>query len=319
MNGRVEIHPRLVEDSVWRALQGRVEAADFHGERDSLYRIEDPEERESAFVAFHAAWFRRLEIDAPIRQTIEEQEDRFASVARCLIAPASSSRSQAGELFVSSAGSRSVVITILPEMLVDHDRALVFLRRELMHIGDMLDPAFEYEPRLPDQPAGPAHDRLLQDRYRILWNCSVDGRLLRQGRIPASLREDRRSEFARAFACLGILIPDCFDRIFHGPRPDHPALVAMASDPEALFGRLEAPPTPGRRCPLCAFPTVDFEPEPETLSGSILTTIRAEFPAWSPEDGLCLQCAELYRARGLSRAEAGRLPGTERASTASGP
>jgi hypothetical protein len=44
----------------------------------------------------------------------------------------------------------------------------------------MLDPAFNYSPeiRLPDR--SPAEENIVRERYRILWDTTIDGRLARQ-------------------------------------------------------------------------------------------------------------------------------------------
>ena len=171
-----------------------------------------------------------------------------------------------------------------------------------------LDPTFEYEPHLPPQPAGPAHDQLLQDRYRVLWDCSVDARLAQRGLLPAVLKSERLPAFARAFACLGSNVEGYFDCVVDAPRPSHRTMVEMTEDPESFFGRRQGPAPPARRCPLCAFPTVEFEPAVETLSTAVLSVIRIEFPRWRVDDGLCRQCADLYRARRLSDEACERLP-----------
>ncbi len=297
MRESIEIHPCLVEQSVWEALRGSAEAGLYHRQRERLYRPEDLEERDSAFADLHASWFRRLELGAPIRQAVAEQHEMLASVDRIVVGPAVGPGKPCAELYVNAADTRSVVVGIDPRVLIDRDQALSYLRREFMHIADMLDPAFEYEPRLPPQPAGPTHDQLLLDRYRTVWECSIDGRLLRLGRVPATVRERQRQSFMRAFPGLGSVAEESFARIFDDPRPSHRSIVAMASDPEAYFGGVIGSSPRNGRCPLCAFPTFEFEPAPETLSRAVLTTVRSEFPEWQADKGLCRQCADLYRAR----------------------
>jgi len=312
MTDRVEYHPRLVEDAVWCAIRGRPEVVSFHREREPVYRIEDPDKRDQAFQRLHVSWFRRLALDTPVRRAAREYSEVLAAIGRCLIAPALQETTQAAELYVPRAGERSVVITIRPEVLVTPDRALEYLRRELLHISDMLDPRFRYEPRLPAQSAGPAHDRLLQDRYRLLWDCSIDARLVTRGALDAAAKDRRRREFIRAFVCLGARAEEDFARLFDGPRPSHPALAAMAADPEAFFGLRQAGGSPRSRCPLCGFPTHDFEPRPEQLPAEAAAAIRSHFPKWSVDRGICRQCADLYRARDLSDAAAEALPGIDR-------
>jgi hypothetical protein len=50
------------------------------------------------------------------------------------------------------------------------------------------------------------------------------------------------------------------------------------------------------RCPLCRFPVGALDASPERLSPAALDAIRADFPAWTIERGLCTQCLDLYEA-----------------------
>jgi hypothetical protein len=93
-----------------------------------------------------------------------------------------------------------------------------------------------------------------------------------------------------------------FDRDMH----THAELVAFASNPRTGLAETAAP---GSRCALCAFPTFDFEPEPSRLPAELIAGILVDFPRWRPVDGLCGQCAELYRARKISLRAACELPG----------
>jgi len=303
MRAPVAFHPRLVEQAVWAALRGRPDAGAFHRERERLYDEPDPAARERLFDGLHADWFERLGLAEPVRLALGEQAEALAPARRVVFAPVDGPGREGAELFVASPGEFSVVVTLRPSTLAAAGQVLPLLRRELAHVGDMLDPAFAYEPRLPEQPLGPAHDRRLLERYSILWNASVDGRLVRLGRLEPRVRSERRTEFEIAFACLGPEGERCFERIFSGARPPHPELVGLASDPVAGFG-LRAPSCHDTgRCPLCGFPTVTLEPDPEDLPDEIRGAIAADFPDWRPERGICPQCAELYRSRVLDPVE----------------
>jgi hypothetical protein len=295
----LEFHVRLVEEAVWAAILGHREAGKFHRERETPYAATDPEARERLFARFYFAWFDRLDLAGPIAAALQEQETALAPARRILFGPATTEKREGAELFVAGPGEFSVVVTLRPQILVDRRACLTLLRRELLHIADMLDPAFAYEPRLPPSEVGPAHDRRLQDRYRVLWNCSVDGRLVRLGRIDPAARDDRLREFGRAFATLADAAGGCFDRLFSGPRPTHPELVEIAADPQAGFGLCPSRASSAGRCPLCGFPTVDLEPDPSLLPPDALRALASEFPAWRPELGICPQCADLYRSRRL--------------------
>ncbi|MBI4537366.1 MAG: hypothetical protein HY712_05360 [candidate division NC10 bacterium] len=225
---------------------------------------------------------------------------------------------EGAELFVCPGGEgtgettrRSVGIRLLPQSLLDPETLLAFLRHELFHIGDMLAPAFGYEPRLPRAALGPAHEGLVQDRYRVLWDTYIDGRLAGQGRAPASIREARLREFLRTFGMLGGQAVEAFARFFSSGPLTHSALVAFATAPlaavDAPSGALAPSPVAARslasgsRCPLCGFPTRAFETHPDQLPPAVVDRIRVSFPTWTPSCGLCQQCADLYSS-GASRA-----------------
>lgn len=308
----VEYEPGLVEEAVLVAPRGQPEERAFRRERDLLYEIRDAEARETAFRKFHVAWFQRLDLGRPVGQALGEQPAIAAGTKRCRIAPARSRQEEGAELFVravaagrSGPSCRWVVIRLRPQALSAPDALLQFLRHELFHIADMLDSRFGYEPHLPPSPAGPAHERLLQDRYRVLWDTVIDGRLARLGWAPAAVRAERLRDFLRAFPMLGPRTEEAFARFFDGATCAHADLVAFAARSDSLGEESPQPrppspkPRPGERCPLCRFPTHAFEADPLGLSAEVIGNILADFPAWEPAHGLCRQCADLYRARCL--------------------
>lgn len=316
----IEYEPRLVEEAVLRALRGRAEETGFRTQRDRLYEITDLEARDAGFRAFHAAWFERLGLGGLIAQALQEWPSVAANTARRLVAYASSGRDEGAELFVSPENGRgevgrTVVIHLRAETLTLPDHLRSLLRHELLHIDDMLDPGFGYEPRFPVSAAGPTYERVLQDRYRALWDAFVDGRLARLGWAPARIRVERLNDFARAFPMLRERTEEAFERFFGGASLTHAELLAFAADPERALSREGGGPHPGERCPLCGFPTHAFEPEPGRLPPAVRERIQESFPGWDPAAGLCQQCADLYRSRAGSR-EQGSLgpevrPGAE--------
>jgi hypothetical protein len=97
----------------------------------------------------------------------------------------------------------------------------------------MLDRDFGYEPRLPagDGPTLRAGRRA--ERYRVLWDAYVDGRLVAAGRAPVSVRLARLREFGRAFPELGEQAETAFRRFFEAGRCTHADLVAFATAGDA--------------------------------------------------------------------------------------
>ena len=307
--------PALVEEAVFLALMNHPDAERFERERVRLYELKDTEARDLAFQDFHWKWFSHLGLEEPIVQALSEQPLVESSVQRCLAAPAPGKREEAAELFVShderlsAEERRTVSIFLRPESLLDPSALLTFLRHELTHITDMLDPAFGYEPALPPAEGGPTHDRLLKERYRCLWDATIDGRMARRGWGAAQLRSERLEEFRRLFPMFGEESESLFSRFFDQEPHSHAELVALILEPRALTGAAAAP-HPGGRCPLCGFPTYTFEPDAGCLSPEVIDQITEDFPRWRPAHGLCRQCADLYRARELSLRAAMSLPGS---------
>ena len=306
--------PGLVEEAVFLAAEGHPEAKRFHRERDRIYRINHPEERERAFNELHRGWFLQLGLADQIEEAVSEQPLLSSGVNSCLVARAPGKHEEGAELFVnleeklSDKERRTVSIFLRSEFLLDPSALRTFLRHELMHITDMLDPGFGYEPQLPPGEGGPTHDRLLKERYRVLWDATIDGRMLRRGWASESLRAERLREFCDTFPMFGQKSQSLFSLFFDRDRHNHGELVAFILDPRALTG-VPGTPQPGSRCPLCGFPTHAFESEPERLPDELIIRITGDFPSWHPSHGLCAQCADIYRARDISTRTAKSLPG----------
>jgi len=299
--------PRLVEEAVMTVLRGRAEERAFRTERDEIYTIADPDEREARFCTVHAAWFERLGLTEPVAEALREQSSVAAGTIRVLVTRASSRREEGAELFVAAgageidASRRTVVLQLRPGAFADREALRALLRHELTHVADMLDPAFGYTPRWVGAATETLPDALLRERYRVLWGTCVDGRLARRGWAPPGVRTTRLGEFAAAFPMLGQHTEAAFARLFAGWRPTHPDLVRFAAEPERILEgrrvRERRAPHPGERCPLCGFPTHAFEPDPGRLPREVRARIQESFPGWRPAHGLCRQCADLYRAR----------------------
>jgi hypothetical protein len=310
----VEWDPRFLEEAVLRLAETR-QVLGFRGQRNRLYEIQDPEQREAAFREFHSDWFERLDLGRGIWQALQEQPLIPTNTRACIVVHARGSRDEGADLFVSPGGEgmgetgrRTVAIRLDPHRLLSEERLLAFLRHELFHIADMLDPAFGYEPRLPKGELGPAHERLLHDRYRVLWDIYIDGRLVPKNWAPSAVRNRRLHEFTKTFPMLADRIEVVFSRFFNGTSLTHTDLVAFAINPapfsgavpclpHSLSSSLKEAPHAGTRCPLCGFPTYGLAPNPDQLPAEVVGRITTDFPAWSPPLGLCQQCADLYQAR----------------------
>jgi hypothetical protein len=304
---QIEYEPRFLEEAVLRAAGARPEGRLFYRERERLYAVRDPEERGRAFDALNLAWWERLGLGRPLADALGEEPLIAREVARRAVGRPPRRADAGAELLVRpgsrpGAADRLLRLLVPPEMALAPDAFTLLLRRELQHVADMLDPRFGYKPRLPAEAGGGAYERLLRDRYRAVWDATVDGRLLRAGRLPAAVEGERRAEFVRAFAGLDEhAAATAFARFFTDPTPTHDAIVAFVLAPGAGAVR------PRTACALCGFPTRDFASG--ALTPAVLAAIAADFPGWQPSDGCCRQCADLYGGRPLSLASAEALPG----------
>jgi len=307
--------PQLIEEAVFIALKNSAEAASFHTERAPLYEILEVDEREQRFGALYRYWFKRLNLTDVIVQALREQPILTSEAGSCIVLRSLSKLREGAELLVSanirgaSRAGRTIRLLLCPESLLDGPTLLTFLRHELLHVVDMLDPAFGYEPELPRMEGGPAYDSLLQERYRTLWDSSIDGRMVRRGWLAESVRAQHLSNFGSVFPMLGEETENYFSRFFDGNFHTHSGFVSFAVKPETVRSNTAQAHEPGSRCSLCGFPTHAFEPVPAELPHEVMSEIWSDFPNWRPTDGLCVQCADLYRARRISGAAAMAMPG----------
>jgi hypothetical protein len=219
-------------------------------------------------------------------------------VGICTVSRATRAQEEGAELYVQShprktpgPEDRRLHIRLRPETLVDAPAARPLLRSELLHVADMLDPTFRYEPHLSPSDAGPTHDRLLLERYGALWSATVTGRLVRSGMLPAAARGAALSRFVRAFPALAGT-EAAFERLFSGERPTHAELVRFAQAPDAETGARSGT----WRCPLCGCPV---QGSSDVANDALATRIQRDFPNWQPDAGACLRCRELYEPAAL--------------------
>lgn len=295
----VEYDPRLVEAAALAALRGRPDEAEFRAAGDAVYVTADLEEREAQFRALHAGWFERLGLGAGVAEALREEPTVPAGIDRCLVTLAPARRDEGAELFVAAPEARgrtrrTLVLALHPDSFADPAQLRALLRRELLHVADMLDPAFGYSPRDPVAVVLPA--ALFRARYGVLWDVLVEGRLVRRGWAPAAVRAQRLREFTATFPMLGDETEAAFAHLFDGDPLTHADLLRLAIEPERVLRSGRGGPHPGERCPLCACPSHTFAPDPDRLPQAIQERIHRGFPRWQPTDGLCQQCADLYGA-----------------------
>ncbi|MBI2833095.1 MAG: hypothetical protein HYX76_01540, partial [Acidobacteria bacterium] len=148
-----------------------------------------------------------------------------------------------------------------------------------------------YRRSLPPSEAGAAYDHLLRNRYRAVWDATIDGRLVRAGLRPASVREERLLDFRRAFPGLAERASQEFSRWFDAPRATHDQIVEFITAPTRSFERGSGV------CPVCRLPVAEALVDAAQLSAAVRHVIESARPGWSPDEGICRQCADLYMAQ----------------------
>ena len=316
MNQGMAIHydPRLVEEAVFHLQRDNFVRTELDEERKRIYEVADPDHRERQFVALNHAWFNRLGLGDGVEAALREQPLITAQVSNCFVLCAAQANQEGAELFVAQDLRKdhqrhTLRLLLRPALLLNTTSLKTFLRHEFFHIADMLDAAFGYEPTLPRAEGGPTYDTLITGRYRVLWDTTINGRMLRRGWCDASIRDQQFGEFVHAFPMLQDRLEELFSRFFDSEQPKHADLACFAFDPRLAGGTLQREAAPGTHCPLCRFPTHVFEAEPKQLGTEVLAVIKEDFPNWTASLGLCVQCADLYRGRHMSVEALRLLPG----------
>lgn len=258
---------------------------------EAIYELPE-EEREEAFTTAYGAIFEERKLGEPLNPLLAEFPT-LQGLEEVLIFMAISLRDESAEL---SRDRTKMGIRLRAERLREPEQLAAFLRHELVHISDMLDPAFGYR----YEPLDRIQDQMLPRRYQVLWDVYIDGRLERQGQVETTTREERQREFERLFSFLPRRQrAAAFQGLWNAQEMTHTQLLEIAEEPAKLavlgvgVGDVSSTPISGTFCPLCQFPTFQWaDPEPGMLS-----VIQKDFSTWTPEEGICGRCYEYYQIR----------------------
>jgi hypothetical protein len=266
----------------------------FRDARNAVYQMLDADAREAAFRELHQEWFAKLRLHERVETVLNWQCELGSRVAQCRVLRAFRFKDEGADLFDVVASRKAdrqplLVIRLRPSRLLEGESLSMFLTRELMHVLDMLDPRFGYRRTLPVSDCGPSADTLVRNRYRVVWDVTIDGRLARGGAVRPAVRESRIEEFATAFPMLGDQMRHHFDNWFDRIEPTHDRIVEFAMHPPASRSS-------GGRCPICRFPAAALDPAPERMSAAARHRIELEHQEWHIDQGLCSQCLDLYEA-----------------------
>lgn len=249
----VEYEQSLVETAVFLAARKNEQLeCELHLVIDKLYEISDEELRHREFLPAFRDFFTRLGLDKLIAGLIAERPLIGEHVQRCVVREAPRERAESAELFVRAGEggdgvtSRTLVFQACPRAFVDSGRFVRLMRRELLHVSDMLDERFGYQLESFTDPL--ARQNLLRDRFRVLWDVYVEGRLWREGWRDDGRKARLRRAFGRVFANDAAQCDSAaLDRVFDMPTLTHDMLLSWAREPKLLLGSSAAMPETGGR------------------------------------------------------------------------
>jgi hypothetical protein len=319
------VERRLAEQVVLRRLHDQASAGDagpserYHQMSDDFYGL-IPRERDAAFGRLHAQMFREQGFVAVFGRLLEDFPTVAAATTALYVAQAQSVADESVDLDHAAAGAgnrRDVGMRVQPARFVDEGRLLRHLRHEWTHLSDLLDPYFDYETHYHLSGLSPMEENLVRDRYRTVWCATIDARLDGRGWQPVLDREGHSRVFARLFRSVAAEErAAAFRRLWECGSIPHPVLAAISRSRTRLLRFAQgdsfadissdadtekAPlgPSPGARCPLCRFPTFRWiSPAVEDAGAaepdSVFARVRAAFPEWRPEYGICDRCYERY-------------------------
>lgn len=298
---KAEFDSSLVEEAV-RLEIGRLEAAGdrralraFHRASDTLYALPEGEDRDRRFATAAFEFFR----DFGFERICLDAARRFPKVARetSLYIHPVGSRQEDGDLLVRD-DRKTTVLRFPPTRFLDPAGLADFLHRELQHVEDMLDPVFGYDPDWKRRAGVTGRAEREREAFRILWDLSVAVRLSRRGLRSADIAEERE-RFARAFPAVAREATDrIFDALVAAEPLTHGRILELGKD---LAAAAAAASPSGRRrqggvCPVCTFPTHDWDPDPAALEPEIRERLGDFHPGWEPDQGVCGQCVLVARA-----------------------
>lgn len=268
----------------------------FHAARERCYSILDPDERNAAFFKLHLDWFREWGLEEVLLALLNECRLIGPALNTLAFRKVRARKDEAAELYVSAENGRSAVVAMRPERFERDEAVAALLRHELMHVSDMVDPAFGYSPDVNLPALNPTQQRITRERYRLLWDITIDGRLSCDGHCAATPRGHHEALFQRAFSFWPEdKRTEVFESFWNQSTPRHEELLALAADPRDLSH--SAAPLPGSPCPLCHFPTFEWANR-SALSVETLAKLGGQFPDWTPEQGVCKRCVEIYELAG---------------------
>lgn len=310
---KIVYDPQLVDDIVYKGLSRQEGSGDlalykeYHEKRDAIYEMEQ-EKRPRRFRDLDNDFFARLGFDKYIAEVFDDFPDLKELIEEAHIRRATTRQNEGSNVVDEG---RKVIIRLYPELFIEGIEIRKVLRHELLHVSDMMDKEFGYDVN-EEFGLSPMEERIIRDRYRLFWDISVDGRLVRKGLDTTETREERKREFDSYYG----KIPDesrvlIFNKFWEGEEKlTHARMVELAKDTDKVMAlgsgdhtveefvgeSKKLGPLPGTTCPLCGFPSYDWLSD-VAEDEDVVKVLKEDFPDWEPQDGVCSRCSEYYKVK----------------------
>lgn len=237
----IRFDPAFVEEAVFLELNrltiagSRQAVSSFHREREAVYELPDAQQRDAAFQQLARRTFHALGLAEPFTERLSEFPHVSGHVELLVVRRVWNRKDEQVELYVGGWEARpalevstTLFIGLQAIRCLDRGKLTAFLRHELMHVADMLDPTFAYDPHVALAPppagkpeAGPRgagiakgnppsgggvggecepEDELIRGRFRVLWDLWVHARMRRRQWHTILDDDARQRDVMRAFA-----------------------------------------------------------------------------------------------------------------------
>jgi hypothetical protein len=295
----IRFEPYFIEEAVFlrikqiEALGQKESAHSFHQGRTRIYETVEKEGQPKAFQDLNATFFSDLCLDKNFQDIFQEYPLLQSSGMDVYVKSTFQKRQERSELFVDGS-ARTLILSLRVLQTLDLGLLAPFLRHELMHISDMVDPDFQYDPNPVMGGTGQVEEELIRDRFRVLWNLYVSARLVGRGHAPLIPFNNLRGEFERSFSHIDEVEKAKIIQNFVGQKKWTQAELLQLARNERINKPLGEG---GLRCPLCHFTSYEDKRVWTAEHQPIVVEIQRDFPKWNPTEGLCSQCFDLYSSR----------------------
>ena len=291
---------KLIETTVQLQLQRQTDLKKlYHRKADFIYEEYDVSERQQEFEKLDWSFFHRLGIPGRLDEEVRKFPIITEHVSNIVVSVATQQADETADLLDHC--DEQMLISICPETLVDWNIRRRYLLNELLHVADMLDPAFLYERKKLGN--SPSEEEIVRQRFSLLWRIYVDGRLEHQGETPFLLIGECEQEFDRLFKRVPIVHrKKILEKLWSSSTLIYRQLVGFARDLSELTEWVGASSglspdragglATGNSCPICQCRMYHAVRLDEKSDSAILIRIREEFPEWCPDQGICDRCLE---------------------------